>query len=128
VRGSIISAIYLKCLGLIYQETYMENKERNKKQYRNFNNKISRKRTTWKTEGQTYPIWGDSRKVILRETGSIVLPMILVRNQIRNMLGGKTDKITFGRIYYKFRTSSKRIPLCVEYIGTLGGCVLQGCW
>jgi hypothetical protein len=27
-----------------------------------------------------------------------VLPMFLVRNQIRNMLGGETGKITFGRI------------------------------
>ena len=27
-----------------------------------------------------------------------MLPMILVRNRIRNMLDGETDKITFGRI------------------------------
>jgi hypothetical protein len=36
----------------------MENKKRNKKRYRNFNRKISKKRTTWKTEGQADPIWG----------------------------------------------------------------------
>jgi hypothetical protein len=111
MRGSVISALYLQYSALINQETYVENKERNKKRYRNFNNKISRKRTTWKTEEQTDPIWGDSRKEILRETGSIVLMMILLRNQMKNMLGGETGKIAFGRIYYTFRTSNKRIPL-----------------
>jgi len=29
--------------------------------------------------------------------------MILVRNQIRDILGGEISKITFGRIKYKFR-------------------------
>ena len=34
---------------------------------------------------------------------TILLPTILVRNQIRNMLGGETEKTTFWRIKYKFR-------------------------
>jgi hypothetical protein len=34
----------------------------------------------------------------------MLLPMILVRDQIRYMLGGETGKITFGRIKYKYRT------------------------
>jgi hypothetical protein len=38
----------------------------------------------------------------------VVLPMILVRNQIINMLGGGTGKFTFARIKYKFRTSSNK--------------------
>jgi hypothetical protein len=38
----------------------------------------------------------------------MLLPIILVRSQIRDMLGGETGKITFGRIKYKFRTSSKK--------------------
>jgi hypothetical protein len=43
--------------------------------------------------------------------------MILVRNQIRNILGGETGKITLGRTKYKLRAI--RIPVCVQYIGTL---------
>jgi len=39
---------------------------------------------------------------------NVVLPMILVRNQIRNVLGRETGKFTFGRIKYKFRTSSNK--------------------
>ena len=39
---------------------------------------------------------------------NILLPMILVRNQIRDILGGETGKIAFGRIKYKFRTSSRK--------------------
>jgi len=39
---------------------------------------------------------------------NVVLPMILVRKQIRNMLGGETGKFTTGRIKYKFRTSSNK--------------------
>ena len=38
----------------------------------------------------------------------LLLPMILVRNQKINILGGETDKITFGRIKYKFRTWSNK--------------------
>jgi len=37
-----------------------------------------------------------------------VLPIILVRNQIRVTLGGEIGKITFGRIKNKFRTSSNK--------------------
>jgi hypothetical protein len=33
--------------------------------------------------------------------------MILVRNQIRNMLGGETGKITFGRINYNLGLGAK---------------------
>jgi len=36
-----------------------------------------------------------------------LLPMILVRNQIRNMLGGETGKITFGRINYNLGFGAK---------------------
>jgi hypothetical protein len=39
---------------------------------------------------------------------SHLLPMILVRDQIRDMLGGYVGKFTFGRINYKFRTSGER--------------------
>ena len=31
------------------------------------------------------------------------LPMILFRNQIRDILGGETGKIIFGKMRYKFR-------------------------
>ena len=33
--------------------------------------------------------------------------MILVRKQIKSMLGGETDKITFGRIKYNLRLETK---------------------
>ena len=33
------------------------------------------------------------------------LPMILFRNQIRDILGGETGKITFGKMKYKFRNA-----------------------
>jgi len=33
----------------------------------------------------------------------MLLLMILVLNQIRNILGGETGKITFGRMKYKYR-------------------------
>ena len=38
----------------------------------------------------------------------LLLSMILVRNQIRNMLGGETYKITPGRSKYKFRISRNK--------------------
>ena len=53
--------------------------------------------------------------------------MILVRNQITNMLGGETGKITFGRIKCKFRTSNNKNTSMVQYIGTSEGCRLQCC-
>jgi len=34
--------------------------------------------------------------------------MILVRNQVRDMLGGETGKITFRKISKKFGTSSRK--------------------
>jgi hypothetical protein len=40
-----------------------------------------------------------------------VLPMILVRNEIRDMLGGEIGKITFRRIKNKFRTPFIKINL-----------------
>ena len=44
-------------------------------------------------------------------------PMILVRNQIRDMFGGETGKITFGRIQYKFGTSDdKNSSLCTIHV------------
>jgi len=39
---------------------------------------------------------------------SHLLPMILARDQIRDILGRYGGKITFGKIHYKFRTSSER--------------------
>ena len=54
--------------------------------------------------------------------------MILVQNQIRDMIGGETGKITFGRIKYNFGFRAIRIPLCVQHNGTLKGYRLQGCW
>ena len=34
-----------------------------------FNSKFSREETAWKTEGEAKPIWEESRKIILLETG-----------------------------------------------------------
>jgi len=46
----------------------------------------------------------------------MLLPMILVRDQIRNMLGGETGRITFGRIKYKYRTwINNNSSLCTIY-------------
>jgi len=45
---------------------------------------------------------------IQNEATYVVLPVILVLNHIRNMLGGETGKFTFGRIKYIFRTSSNK--------------------
>jgi hypothetical protein len=53
--------------------------------------------------------------------------MILVQNHIRDMLSRETGKITFGRFKYKLRLQAIRIPVCVQYIGTLGGCRVQSC-
>jgi len=38
----------------------------------------------------------------------LLFPMILVRIQKRNMLGGERNNNTFGRIKYKFRTSRNK--------------------
>ena len=44
-----------------------------------------------------------------------LLPMILVRNQIRNTLGGEIGKITFGRIKYNLGLGAKefRFVYCI---------------
>jgi hypothetical protein len=47
---------------------------------------------------------------------SMLLPMTLVRNQIRNMLSGERGKSTFGTIKYEFRTSSKKYSKLVQYL------------
>ena len=91
MRGSVISALYLHFSGLINQET-CENKKLI------LIAKFQGKELLGRQKDRLILFGGDSRKVILRETGSTALPMILVRNQMRNMLGGETDKITFGRI------------------------------
>ena len=44
--------------------------------------------------------------VYIHSVQYILLPMILVRNQIRGMLGQELGKITLGRTKYKFRISS----------------------
>jgi hypothetical protein len=56
-----------------------------------------------------------------------LLLITLVRNQIKNILGGETGKITFGRIKYKFRTSDNKNTSMAQYIGTSEGCRLRGC-
>ena len=53
--------------------------------------------------------------------------MILVRNQSRDMLGGETGKITFGKWRINLRLRAKRFPSWYN-IGTLGRCGLQGCY
>ena len=47
---------------------------------------------------------------------TILLPMILVRNQIRNMLGGVRGKITLPRIKYEFMISSNKNTSMVLYM------------
>jgi len=47
--------------------------------------------------------------------GEMLLPKILVRNQIRIMLGGETSKITFGRINYNLGPGAKEFRLCTIY-------------
>jgi len=48
-----------------------------------------------------------------------MLPMSLIWNQIRYMLGGERDKITLGKIKYKFGTSrNKNSALCTTYLYT----------
>ena len=45
----------------------------------------------------------------------MMLPMILVQNQIRNVLGGERGKITFGRIKYNTGLVAKEFRLCTIY-------------
>jgi len=45
----------------------------------------------------------------------LLLPMILVRNQIRNIFGGEKDKITFGRIKYVYKLRTSRNKSTVKY-------------
>jgi len=52
--------------------------------------------------------------------------MILVRNQIRDMLGEETGKITLGKLSIILRLREIKIPTCVRYTGTLGQCGPQG--
>jgi hypothetical protein len=40
----------------------------------------------------------------------MLLAIILVRNQIRDMLGGETGKITFGKLCINLGRRAKRIP------------------
>ena len=44
----------------------------------------------------------------------------LVRDHIRDILGGQLGKYTFGTTDYQFRTSSERIPVSIGYTGTMG--------
>jgi hypothetical protein len=37
------------------------------------------------------------------------------------------QKITFGKLGLNLGFRAIRIPVCVQYIGTVGGCGLQGC-
>jgi len=49
------------------------------------------------------------RKFIIYIQGEMLLPMNLVRNQIRNMLGGETGKITIGRLKHSLGLRAKEI-------------------
>ena len=42
------------------------------------------------------------------------------------MFGGETGKITFGKLSINLGLRAIRIPGSVQYIGTVGGCGLQG--
>jgi len=53
--------------------------------------------------------------------------MILFRNQIRDMLGGERDKITFGGIKHKFRTSRNKNTVKDNILCTFEGCGFQSC-
>ena len=44
-----------------------------------------------------------------RENGYMLLPIILFRNQIRDMLGVETGKITFGKLSINLGRGAKRI-------------------
>lgn len=55
-------------------------------------------------------------------------PMILFRNMIIIMLGGERNKLTFGRIRHKFRVSSNKNNSMAQYVGTLRGCRIRGCY
>jgi hypothetical protein len=50
--------------------------------------------------------------------------MILVRNQIRDILGGETGTILFGKLSINLGRNSKKNSKLVQYIGILGGCGL----
>jgi hypothetical protein len=50
--------------------------------------------------------------------------MMLDRNQIRDVLGGGTGKITFGKLSKNLGLRAKKNSKLVQYIGTLGGCGL----
>jgi hypothetical protein len=67
-----------------------------------------------------YSRWGK------RENGYMLLPMILVRNHIRNMLGGERGKITFRRLSINLGRRAKRIPswynILVHWEDAEGGC------
>jgi hypothetical protein len=53
--------------------------------------------------------------------------MILVRNQIRDMIGGEIGKFTVGRIKYTFRFELKEYQSVYEILVQWGGCRPQGC-
>jgi len=56
--------------------------------------------------------------------GKLILsPMILVRNQVRNMTGGDTGKFIFGRININLGLRAIRIPYGAIY----WYCILDGC-
>jgi len=67
-----------------------------------------------KTELCYHCKWGMSKQALSRWLP--LLPMILVRNEIRDMLGGETGKFTCRKNKVKSGTSSKRISLLVQYI------------
>jgi len=48
-----------------------------------------------------------------------MLQMILVRTQIRNMLGGEKGKLHSEEQSTIYDSEQNTIPLCVQYIGTL---------
>jgi len=69
-------------------------------------------------------VWSStSVPTISRKTAALVIsmgkspPMILVRNQIRNMFGGETDKITFGKLSKNLGLPAKKYSNLVHWEG-----------
>ena len=59
-----------------------------------------------------------------------LIPMVLVRNQIRNMLGGETGKITFGKLSKNLGNSIKnnsKLVYCVRNVMAHGD-AREGKW
>jgi len=69
---------------------------------------------------------------ISKRTLDAIRKEILLRNQIRDMIGGKIGKFTFGRNEYTFRFEPKEYRPVYEILVHWGGCgpkrFLMFCW